>query len=188
MLLAASACSSGEGRGPVRALLGVDGDAGAGAARAMAFVRMPCFRYITARDFVSPATPCFEASLRGSAAGAAQGRLGGGADDRAPADGRHVRQHRPGEQERRGEVDPDDPLPLRVADDEAEPAFARALAERAGPPADDPRAAIQAAMCNAALRAAVEPYAWRDAGRGAQGDELEATVRSALAVVAEGLR
>ncbi|WP_260463394.1 hypothetical protein [Streptomyces sp. TRM72054] len=86
-----------------------------------------------------------------------------------------MRQHRPGEQERRGEVDPDDPLPLRVADDEAEPAFARALAERAGLAADDPRAAV-------------EPYAWRDAGRGAQGDELEATVRSALVVVAEGLR
>ncbi|MBG0857806.1 TetR family transcriptional regulator [Streptomyces spinoverrucosus] len=68
--------------------------------------------------------------------------------------------------------------------DEAEPAFAHALAERAGLPLDDPRAAIQAAMFNAALRAAVEHYAWR----GAAGDDLEATVRSALAVVAEGLR
>ncbi|MBV7697918.1 TetR family transcriptional regulator [Streptomyces sp. TRM70350] len=71
---------------------------------------------------------------------------------------------------------------------EAEPACARALAERAGLSADDPRAAIQAAMFNAALRAAVEHCAWRAAGRGAEEDELEVTVRSASAAVAEGLR
>ncbi|MEU3734605.1 helix-turn-helix domain-containing protein, partial [Streptomyces sp. NPDC033538] len=47
--------------------------------------------------------------------------------------------------------------------DEAEPAFAAALAERAALPADDLRPAIQAAMFNAALRAAVEHHAWRTA-------------------------
>ncbi|MFJ3670857.1 TetR/AcrR family transcriptional regulator [Streptomyces sp. NPDC090106] len=76
--------------------------------------------------------------------------------------------------------------------DEAEPAFARALAERAGLPAGDLRPAIQAALFNAALRAAVEHYAWRpdaaaDDGATAEA-ELAATMRAALAVVAEGLR
>ncbi|MEV5312427.1 hypothetical protein [Streptomyces sp. NPDC052610] len=47
--------------------------------------------------------------------------------------------------------------------DEAEPAFAHALAERAGLPPDDLRPTIQAAMFNAALRAAVEHYAWSTA-------------------------
>lgn len=76
--------------------------------------------------------------------------------------------------------------------DEAEPAFARALAERAGLPADDLRPAIQAAMFNAALRAAVEHYAWHTADthpdRAAAQTELAATLRSALGAVAEGLR
>lgn len=63
-----------------------------------------------------PRHPVLRGGVGGTGRAAAQGRLGGGADDRAPADGQHVRQHRPGEQERRGEVDPDDPLPLRVAD------------------------------------------------------------------------
>jgi AcrR family transcriptional regulator len=75
--------------------------------------------------------------------------------------------------------------------DEAEPAFARALAERAGLPADDLRPTVQAAMFNAALRSAVERYAWRteDAGtdRARAETELVATMRSALVVVAEGL-
>ncbi|RPF30936.1 TetR/AcrR family transcriptional regulator [Streptomyces sp. TLI_185] len=75
--------------------------------------------------------------------------------------------------------------------DEAEPAFARALAERAGLPAEDLRPTIQAAMFNAALRAAVEHYAWRTADaetdRVTAQAELTATMRSALAVAAEGL-
>lgn len=75
--------------------------------------------------------------------------------------------------------------------DEAEPAFARALAERAGLPADDLRPTVQAAMFNAALRAAVEHYAWRTADaepdRTKAEAELVATMRSALAVAAEGL-
>ncbi|MEV7089385.1 TetR/AcrR family transcriptional regulator [Streptomyces sp. NPDC093085] len=76
--------------------------------------------------------------------------------------------------------------------DEAEPAFARALAERAGLPADDLRPAIQAAMFNAALRAAVEHHAWRATADGSTGPaevqgELTAALRSALAVVREGL-
>ncbi|NUO45058.1 MAG: TetR family transcriptional regulator, partial [Streptomyces sp.] len=75
--------------------------------------------------------------------------------------------------------------------DEAEPAFARALGERAGLPADDLRPTIQAAMFNAALRAAVEHYAWRvetertDAARAEA--ELADTMRSALAVAARGI-
>ncbi|MCD9874855.1 hypothetical protein [Streptomyces guryensis] len=46
-------------------------------------------------------------------------------------------------------------------------------------------------MFNAALRAAVEHYAWRTAGaepdRATAGAELTATMRSALTVAAEGL-
>ncbi|MEU1510945.1 TetR/AcrR family transcriptional regulator [Streptomyces sp. NPDC005811] len=75
--------------------------------------------------------------------------------------------------------------------DEAEPAFARALAERAGLPADALRPAIQAAMFNAALRAAVEQHAWHatDAARGpaAARTELARAIRAALTVVGEGL-
>ncbi|KOU69067.1 TetR family transcriptional regulator [Streptomyces sp. MMG1533] len=75
--------------------------------------------------------------------------------------------------------------------DEAEPAFARALAERAGLRADDLRPTIRAAMFNAALRAAVEHYAWRTADtstdRTTAEAELVATLRSALAVAAEGV-
>jgi AcrR family transcriptional regulator len=75
--------------------------------------------------------------------------------------------------------------------DEAEPAFARALAERAGVPVDDLRPTVQAAMFNAALRSAVEHYAWRTDGtetdRARAEAELSATMRSALAVVSEGL-
>ncbi|MEW2305919.1 helix-turn-helix domain-containing protein [Streptomyces sp. NPDC006655] len=75
--------------------------------------------------------------------------------------------------------------------DEAEPAFARALAARAGLPADDLRPAIQAAMFNAALRAAVEHHAWRAADGTSDPATAEAelmeTMRSALTVVADGL-
>ncbi|MEU0523159.1 TetR/AcrR family transcriptional regulator [Streptomyces niveus] len=75
--------------------------------------------------------------------------------------------------------------------DEAEPAFGRALAERAGLPVGDLRVTIRAAMFNAALRAAVEHYAWRgDDERDeltAADTELEATLRQALAVAAEGV-
>ncbi|MFF8027115.1 TetR/AcrR family transcriptional regulator [Streptomyces sp. NPDC007896] len=77
------------------------------------------------------------------------------------------------------------------AHDDAEPAFARALADRAGLPAVDLRSEIQAAMLNSALRTAVEHYAWRTDEE--QPDpavaeaELVSTVRAALAIVAEGL-
>ncbi|MEU9453325.1 TetR family transcriptional regulator [Streptomyces sp. NPDC048277] len=75
--------------------------------------------------------------------------------------------------------------------DEAEPAFARALAERAGLPPGDLLPAIQAAMVNAALRAAAEHYAWRVADAttdpATAQSELAATMRSALAIVAGGL-
>ncbi|KUN19833.1 TetR family transcriptional regulator [Streptomyces antibioticus] len=75
--------------------------------------------------------------------------------------------------------------------DEAEPAFARALGERAGLPADDLRPTIQAAMFNAALRAAVEHYAWRVDGEDADAARAEAeladTMRSALALAARGI-
>ncbi|WP_309063944.1 TetR/AcrR family transcriptional regulator [Streptomyces sp.] len=75
--------------------------------------------------------------------------------------------------------------------DEAEPAFARALAERAGLPADDVRPAVWAAMLNAALRAAVEHHAYRTTEPGtdpatARAD-LAATLRTALTVTAAGL-
>ncbi|WDF43863.1 TetR family transcriptional regulator [Streptomyces sp. T12] len=75
--------------------------------------------------------------------------------------------------------------------DEAEPAFARALAERAGLPADDLRPTIQAATLNAALRAAVEHYAWHTADtrldRATAQTELAATLRLALGVAAQGV-
>ncbi|MCX4759507.1 TetR/AcrR family transcriptional regulator [Streptomyces sp. NBC_01275] len=75
--------------------------------------------------------------------------------------------------------------------DEAEPAFARALAERAGLPDADFRSTVQAAMFNAALRAAVEHHAWRatdtPADRATARTELAEALRSALAVVARGL-
>jgi AcrR family transcriptional regulator len=83
--------------------------------------------------------------------------------------------------------------------DEAEPVFAHALADRAGLPADDLRPMIQAAMLNAALRAAVERFAWLsgDAEGGRAGSvptdvvigeaEVAETLRSALAIAAEGV-
>ncbi|WP_407696940.1 acyl-CoA-like ligand-binding transcription factor [Streptomyces dysideae] len=75
--------------------------------------------------------------------------------------------------------------------DEAEPAFARTLADRAGLPADDLRPVVQAAMFNAALRAAVEHHVWHTGGTptdpATARAELAAILRTALAVVREGL-
>lgn len=71
--------------------------------------------------------------------------------------------------------------------DEAEPAFARALAERAGLPADDLRPTVQAALLNAALRAAVEHHAWHTADPATARADLETALRTALAVAAAGL-
>ncbi|MGZ3096934.1 TetR/AcrR family transcriptional regulator [Streptomyces sp. H72] len=75
--------------------------------------------------------------------------------------------------------------------DEAEPVFARALAERAGLPHDDVRPAIWAAMLNAALRAAVEHHAYRTAEPAIDAAtaraELAVTLRTALAATAAGL-
>jgi AcrR family transcriptional regulator len=77
------------------------------------------------------------------------------------------------------------------AHDEAEPVFARALADRAGLGAVDLRSEIQAAMLNAALRAAVEHYAWRtdeeEPDAATAQSELAATIRSALSVATEGI-
>ncbi|MGX1515785.1 TetR/AcrR family transcriptional regulator [Streptomyces collinus] len=75
--------------------------------------------------------------------------------------------------------------------DEAEPAFAGALAERVGLPSDDVRPAIWAAMLNAALRAAVEHHAYRttepSTDTAAARADLAETLRTALAVTAAGL-
>ncbi|MDT0614601.1 TetR/AcrR family transcriptional regulator [Streptomyces lancefieldiae] len=75
--------------------------------------------------------------------------------------------------------------------DEAEPAFARALAERAGLPSDDVRPAVRAAMLNAALRVAVEHHAARSTDPGTDPAtvraDLEATLRTALTVAAAGV-
>lgn len=75
--------------------------------------------------------------------------------------------------------------------DEAEPAFARALAERARLPDDDVRPAIWAAMLNAALRAALEHHAYRsaepDSGPATAPAGLAATLRTALVLAEAGL-
>lgn len=77
------------------------------------------------------------------------------------------------------------------AHDEAEPVFARALADRAGMGAVDLRSEIQAAMLNAALRAAVEHYAWRtddvEPDPATARAELAGTIRSALVAAANGI-
>ncbi|WP_328557187.1 TetR/AcrR family transcriptional regulator [Streptomyces sp. NBC_00358] len=77
------------------------------------------------------------------------------------------------------------------AHDEAEPVFARALADRAGLGAVDLRSEIQAAMLNAALRAAVEHYAWRtdeeEPDPAKAQAEMAVTIRSALTVAAQGI-
>ncbi|MFC7331158.1 TetR/AcrR family transcriptional regulator [Marinactinospora rubrisoli] len=76
------------------------------------------------------------------------------------------------------------------ARDDAEPAFARALAARAGLPADDLRPMTQAALLNAALRTAVEYHAWHtpveETDTATAQAELAATLRSALAITARG--
>ncbi|WP_329539135.1 TetR/AcrR family transcriptional regulator [Streptomyces sp. NBC_01358] len=75
--------------------------------------------------------------------------------------------------------------------DEAEPAFASALAERANLPSDDVRPALWAAMLNAALRAAVEHHAYQKSGPSADPTasraELAANLRTALAVTEAGI-
>lgn len=71
--------------------------------------------------------------------------------------------------------------------DEAEPAFARALAERRGLPADDARPAIWAAMLNAALRAAVEHHADHTDHADPPRADLAATLRTALTAAATGI-
>nr|WSZ21058.1 hypothetical protein OH837_44375 [Streptomyces canus] len=75
--------------------------------------------------------------------------------------------------------------------EEAEPAFARALATRARLPADGLEPTTRAAMFSAALRAAVEHHAWRSADTGTDRataeTELMEILRSALAVAAGGV-
>ncbi|MGI3224233.1 TetR/AcrR family transcriptional regulator [Streptomyces sp. GTA36] len=73
--------------------------------------------------------------------------------------------------------------------DEAEPAFAQALAERAGLPHDDIRPAVRAAMLNAALRAAVEHHTARpaDPGTATLPADLEAALRTAVAIATTGI-
>jgi AcrR family transcriptional regulator len=76
--------------------------------------------------------------------------------------------------------------------DEAEPAFAGALAERAGLPPEDLRPLVWAAMLNAALRTAVEHYVWHSMDPrddpAATETELMAVMRAALVIAAEGVR
>ncbi|MFJ8128574.1 hypothetical protein [Streptomyces hydrogenans] len=84
------------------------------------------------------------------------------------------------------------PVLRQEAYGEAEPAFARALVDRAGlPPPDDLRPALQAAMLNAALRAAVEHHAWHPEGGAvdadASGRGLARVMREVLRVAAGGL-
>lgn len=73
------------------------------------------------------------------------------------------------------------------AHDDAEPAFAAALAARAGEPAEGLRVRMQAAMLNGALRAAVEHHAWHALpapGPDAAYRELVEAVRAALVAAA----
>ncbi|MET8824325.1 helix-turn-helix domain-containing protein [Streptomyces sp. NPDC004610] len=78
------------------------------------------------------------------------------------------------------------------AHDEAVPAFAAALAARSGTAAEDPAATVRAAMLNAAMRAAVEGFARREGtvsgGPNEEAAELQATIRAALVVAAQGVR
>ncbi|MDV7214627.1 TetR family transcriptional regulator [Streptomyces prunicolor] len=69
---------------------------------------------------------------------------------------------------------------------DAEPAFAQALALRAGIPADDPRSGLQAAMINGAIRAAIEHRADNTTAE-AEDMTLYAPLRSALLAAAQGL-
>lgn len=77
--------------------------------------------------------------------------------------------------------------------DEAEPAFARARAldDRAGLPAGALRPPIQAAMSDAALRAAVEHHAWHaddtTTDPATTRAEPAEAIRSALVAASEGL-
>ncbi|CAL9345899.1 hypothetical protein SUDANB106_00371 [Streptomyces sp. enrichment culture] len=75
------------------------------------------------------------------------------------------------------------------AHDEAEAAFAAALARSTGRPADGLWVAVGAAMVNGALRAAVEHHALRAAdGSPAGGEGLVEAVREALRAAVRGLR
>ncbi|MFC0108949.1 TetR/AcrR family transcriptional regulator [Kibdelosporangium aridum] len=65
---------------------------------------------------------------------------------------------------------------------EAEPVFAEALAQRAGLPEPDLTVTVQAAMINAALRAAVEYYA----STSGAPDSMESVVTEALHIAAQG--
>jgi AcrR family transcriptional regulator len=76
------------------------------------------------------------------------------------------------------------------AHDDAEPAFAAALAARAGEPAEGLRIRMQAAMLNGALRAAVEHHAWRSTLAQRPDTayrELVQVIRATLVAVADGL-
>ena len=66
----------------------------------------------------------------------------------------------------------------------AEPAFAEALARRAGLPVPDLAVTVQAAMINTALRVAVEYYAFTTDHTGAETREYEAAMREALLIAA----
>lgn len=69
---------------------------------------------------------------------------------------------------------------------DAEPAFAQALAQRTGLPADDPDSRLQAAMINGALRAAVEQHAWSTTPETEEAS-LFTPMRIALLAAARGM-
>ena len=71
--------------------------------------------------------------------------------------------------------------------DDAEPVIAAALAQRAGEPAGSLAIWVQAAVMNAALRAAVEHYAWSGAASEASYDQILPVIRTALLIAAQGL-
>jgi AcrR family transcriptional regulator len=64
----------------------------------------------------------------------------------------------------------------------AEPAFAEALARRAGLPRPDLAITVQAAMINTALRVAAEYYAFNTEHAGAETWDYEAAMRGALLI------
>ncbi|HEV7978760.1 hypothetical protein [Amycolatopsis sp.] len=66
----------------------------------------------------------------------------------------------------------------------AEPAFAEALARRAGLPRPDLAVTVQAAMINTALRVAVEYYAFNTEHADAEKQDYEAAMREALLIAA----
>lgn len=66
----------------------------------------------------------------------------------------------------------------------AEPAFAEALAHRAGLPEPDLAVTVQAAMIHTALRVGVEYYAFTTDQGGAETPDYEAAMRGALTIAA----